>query len=83
MSYPVKASEGLIIDSMFKILLGIVFLCVVISLWLSFFFMMRDKGSKNRMVNTLFVRVGLSALLIGMLIYGYYSGELSISPPQF
>lgn len=65
---------------MYKIFLVLVFLSVMASLWSSFFFMMKDKGSKNRMVNALFVRVGLSVLLIVLIVYGYYNGELSISP---
>lgn len=66
-------------NSMFKILLGVVFIGVVISLWSGFYFMMKDKGTKNRMVNALFIRVGLSILLVAMVIYGYYSGELNIN----
>lgn len=68
---------------MFKLLLGVIFIALVISLGLSLYFMMKDKGTKNRMVNTLFVRVGLSALLIAILIYGYYSRELSLTVPNF
>ncbi|MBE8182680.1 MAG: twin transmembrane helix small protein [Candidatus Portiera sp.] len=65
---------------MYKVLLVLVFLAVMVSLWSSFFFMMKDRGSKNRMVNSLFVRVGLSVLLIVLIVYGYYSGQLSIAP---
>ena len=67
---------------MYKLLLGLVLLGVVISLWTGFFFMMKDKGKKNRMVNALFVRVGLSVLLIILIVYGYYSGELEIHPTE-
>lgn len=65
---------------MYQFLLLVVFLGVVISLWSGFFFMMKDKGTKNRMVNALFIRVGLSVLLVILIIYGYYAGELSINP---
>ncbi|MCH9664862.1 MAG: twin transmembrane helix small protein [Gammaproteobacteria bacterium] len=65
---------------MFKVILILVFLAVMVSLGSSFFFMMKDRGTKNRMVNSLFVRVGLSVLLIVLIVYGYYNGHLSISP---
>lgn len=66
---------------MFKLLLIICFIGVLFALWSSFFFLMKDKGRKRRMVTMLFVRVGLSFLLIGLILWGYYSGALSIEPP--
>jgi hypothetical protein len=46
-----------------KILIPIVFICILISLGSALFFMMRDKGSNSNMVKSLFIRIGLSILL--------------------
>ncbi|MGH1460885.1 MAG: twin transmembrane helix small protein [Neptuniibacter sp.] len=59
-----------------KLLLLILFAAVVISLFCGLFFLIRDQGHSHRTVNSLFFRVAFSALIIVVLIYGFYTGEL-------
>lgn len=66
---------------LYNILLIICFIAVVLALWSGFFFMMKDRGRRKRMVYALFARVGFSALLVLLILYGYYSGHLSLSFP--
>ena len=70
-------------ERMFKLILIVCFVAVLIALWSSFFFLMKDRGHKRRMINMLFARVGLSLLLLGLIIYGYYSGNLILRAPPF
>ncbi|BDW12148.1 membrane protein [Polynucleobacter sp. SHI8] len=46
-----------------KIIIPIIFLCILASLGSALFFMMRDKGSSSNMVRSLFIRISLSLLL--------------------
>ncbi|MGB0204551.1 MAG: twin transmembrane helix small protein [Neptuniibacter sp.] len=59
-----------------KLLLLILFAAVVISLFSGLFFLIRDQGQSHRTVNSLFFRVAFSVLIILVLIYGFYTGEL-------
>ncbi|MFY0678111.1 MAG: twin transmembrane helix small protein [Neptuniibacter sp.] len=59
-----------------KLLLLILFAAVVISLFCGLFFLIRDQGKSHRTVNSLFFRVAFSVLIILVLIYGFYTGEL-------
>ncbi|MEH6473991.1 MAG: twin transmembrane helix small protein [Halopseudomonas sp.] len=61
---------------MFKLLLLIVFGAIVVSLFTALYFLITDSGSSQRTVNSLAVRVLLSLLLVGLLVYGFYSGQL-------
>jgi hypothetical protein len=52
-----------------RILVGITFLLIVISLGSALFYMMRDKGTSNKTVRALAIRVGLSvALFIALIV---------------
>lgn len=59
-----------------KIALLVLFSAVVISLFSGLFFLIKDQGKSHRTVNALFFRVSFSALIIAVLIYGFYTGEL-------
>lgn len=61
---------------MFKLLLLIVFGGIVISLFTALYFLIKDSGSSQRTVNTLAVRVALSLVLVGLLLFGIYSDLL-------
>lgn len=53
----------------------ILFLFVIVgSLGSALFYVMRDKGTSNRAVKSLTVRVGLSVTLFLLLMLGYYFG---------
>ena len=61
---------------MFKIIFIFLFLLIIISLFSSFFFLVKDKGNKKRVVNALKVRIGLSVLLFIILIIMYINGHI-------
>jgi hypothetical protein len=51
-----------------RILVGITFLLIVLSLGSALFYLMRDKGTSNKTVRALAIRVGLSVALFVALI---------------
>ena len=61
---------------MFKIIFIILFSLIIISLFSSLFFLVKDKGNKKRVVNALKVRIGLSVVLFVILIYMYTNGYI-------
>lgn len=64
-----------------KFLLLILFAAVVLSLFSGLFFLIKDQGNSHRTVNSLFFRVTFSVLLIVVLLYGFYSGEITPHMP--
>ena len=64
-----------------KLILLLLFAAVVVSLFAGLFFLIHDLGKSHRTVNALFFRVAFSALIIAVLLYGLYSGELLPHPP--
>lgn len=60
-----------------KLLLLVLFAAVVLSLFSGLFFLIKDQGKTQRTVNSLFFRVAFSVLIILVLIYGFYTGELT------
>ena len=61
---------------MFKIIFILLFSLIIISLFSSLFFLVKDKGNKKRVVNALKVRIGLSVFLFIILIYMYSNGYI-------
>ena len=61
---------------MFKIIFILLFSIIIISLFSSLFFLVKDKGNKKRVVNALKVRIGLSVVLFIILIYMYSNGYI-------
>ena len=61
---------------MFKIIFIFLFLLIIISLFGSLFFLIKEKGNKKRVVNALKVRIGLSILLFIILIIMYKYGYI-------
>ena len=59
-----------------KIIVLLLFFAVVISLFSGLFFLIKDQGQSHRTVNALFFRVTFSALIIVVLLYGFFTGEL-------
>ena len=57
-----------------KIIVLLLLLVIVGSLGSALFYVMRDKGTSNRAVKSLTVRVGLSVTLFLLLMLGYYFG---------
>ncbi|QFU01787.1 hypothetical protein FIU83_09055 [Halomonas sp. THAF5a] len=59
-----------------KIMIALVFLAMVISLAAGAGFLIRDGGRSRRVLVSLKWRVGLAALLLVLLGYGFYLGDL-------
>lgn len=57
-----------------KIFVAIAFILILASLGSALFFMMRDKGTTNKTVNSLALRVGLSILLFALILVSYKMG---------
>lgn len=63
---------------MFRLLAIIIFALIVIALFSSLWFMMRDRGTTHRMANTLMLRVAFSIALLLLLLVGFLSGHLHL-----
>ena len=60
-----------------KIVIIILLLAVVASLFSGLYFVYKDKGSGNRAVISLTIRIALSILVFVLLIGSYYFGWLN------
>ncbi len=60
----------------FKVLIIINLLLILISLFGGAFFLTKQKQS-NKLLGALKVRVALSVLLVCLLIFGFYSGQIA------
>lgn len=61
---------------MLKILIAAVFLAMLTSLLMGAGYLIRDDSQSKRLLTSLKIRVSLAALLIALLLYGFYIGEL-------
>ena len=59
-----------------KIIVILFLLAILASLGSGLFYLMKDKGSSERTVRALTVRISLSVLLFVLLILGYLTGLL-------
>ncbi len=66
---------------MFRIAALIIFAAIVIALFTSLWFMMKDRAGESRMANALLIRVILSAALLGLILFGFLSGHLHSHVP--
>ena len=51
-------------------------LATIASLFSGLLFLVRDEGHGSRVVGVLTVRVGLSAITVALVAWGFYSGQL-------
>ncbi len=58
---------------MISLLIVVVMIGILVSLGFGLYFLVRDSGKTERTVFSLSVRVALSALLLGLLAYGFVS----------
>jgi len=65
---------------MLKIVIVLLLVAVVISLFSGLFFLIRDGGKTNRVVNSLALRVSLSILLLAVILIALWQGELTLNP---
>lgn len=64
-----------------KIFIGVAFLGILTALGSALVFLLRDKGSTNRTVNALTVRVALSVTLLVIIWFSWWMGW--IQPRQY
>ncbi|CAD5257311.1 MULTISPECIES: DUF2909 family protein [Halomonadaceae] len=59
-----------------QLLIAAVFIAMVISLAVGAIFLIRDNVSSRRLLLSLKWRIGLACLLMALIIFGYWSGQL-------
>lgn len=59
-----------------KILLLLNLLLIFLSLFSGMFFLVKDEQGGKRLVTSLTFRISLSFSLIGLLLIGYYTGQI-------
>jgi hypothetical protein len=65
-----------------KVIIVFLFIAVLISLFGGLRFLVKDLGdSQRRLFNSLGIRVTLAAMLMGTIIYGAYTGQISSKAP--
>ncbi len=57
-----------------RIVVGLAFIIILGSLASALFYLMRDKGTTNKTVNALTVRIGLSVTLFLFLLFAHWMG---------
>ncbi|WP_138439778.1 twin transmembrane helix small protein [Marinobacter alexandrii] len=68
---------------MLKAVIVVLMLAVVVSLFSGLFFLIKDGGKTNRVVNSLAVRVTLSILLLAVILIALWQGSLTLNPTPF
>lgn len=61
---------------MFKAAIVLMLIATVVSLFSGLFFLVKDDSSSNRLVIALSVRVALAVVTVGLMVWGFYSGQL-------
>ncbi|ACO76365.1 hypothetical protein AvCA_00980 [Azotobacter vinelandii CA] len=59
-----------------KVAIVLSLLAMLASLFSGLFFLVRDAGRTHRVLHALYVRVGLAALILALVAWGLYSGQL-------
>jgi hypothetical protein len=65
---------------MLKILIVVLLLAVLVSLFSGLFFLIRDGGKSNRVLNSLALRVALSVALLAVILISLWQGGLTLNP---
>tara|TARA_B100000780_G_C21008759_1_gene403860 strand:- start:22 stop:237 length:216 start_codon:yes stop_codon:yes gene_type:complete len=66
---------------MIKIAIVIVLLLALISLASGFFFLLKDGTKSTRLLTSLKYRIGLTILLIVLVTYGFWTGQIVTGSP--
>ena len=70
-----------------KIVIGLLFIALVISLFTGFAFLIKDRNDdeeaqpRHRLWNALTIRLTLAGLLMAFLFYGVFTGQLGSNAP--
>jgi hypothetical protein len=65
---------------MLKFLIVVLMLAVLVSLFSGLFFLIRDGGKTNRVLNSLALRVALSVALLAVILLSLWQGGLTLNP---
>jgi len=65
---------------MLKILIVVLMLAVLVSLFSGLFFLIKDGGKTNRVLNSLALRVALSIALLAVILIALWQGGLTLNP---
>ena len=65
---------------MLKIIIGLLLVGVVISLFSGLVFLIKDDNDSKRVVRSLIVRVTLAALIVIVVLFALWTGELKLNP---
>ncbi len=65
---------------MLKAVIVVLLLAVIASLFSGLFFLIKDGGKTNRVVNSLALRVSLSILLLAVVLIALWQGALTLNP---
>ena len=66
---------------MLKFIIAILALAMLVSLFSSAFFLLKDKGNTVRAIYSLRVRVTIAMLLLLTIGYGLFTGQLGLNSP--
>ncbi|MGX9864837.1 twin transmembrane helix small protein [Pseudomonas moraviensis] len=66
---------------MFKAAIVLMLIATVVSLFSGLVFLVKDDSSSNRLVVALSVRVALAVVTVGLMAWGFYSGQLVSHAP--
>ncbi len=65
---------------MLKFLIVVLMLAVLVSLFSGLFFLIKDGGKTNRVLNSLALRVVLSVMLLAVILISLWQGGLTLNP---
>lgn len=66
---------------MLKAAIALMMIATVVSLFSGLFFLVKDEGNSNRLVIALTVRVVLAVITLGLITWGFFSGQLVSHAP--
>ncbi|PYY67336.1 hypothetical protein CRX42_27550 [Pseudomonas jessenii] len=66
---------------MLKAAIVLMLIATVVSLFSGLFFLVKDDSHSNRLVIALSVRVTLAAITLGLITWGFFSGQLVSHAP--
>ena len=66
---------------MLKAAIVLMLIATVVSLFSGLFFLVKDDSNSNRLVIALSVRVALAAITVGLIGWGFFSGQLVSHAP--
>ena len=66
---------------MLKFIIAVLALTMLVSLFSSAFFLLKDKGNTVRAIYSLRVRVTIAMLLLLTVGYGLFTGQLGLNSP--